>query len=400
MWKIFAHFRRTPVPTYRLGQGYSWPLTVLRANCLFVRPEGKLDLQPSGGNFFAMSDSMPSLVRRTVSNSFGFLALAAFLLAGCTSYVPSKPVAGASLTVSRNNVNFATVVLGQTVNQTLHVSNSGTAPLQITKLTVSDSQFVITGPSVPRVVLPNLGLDYTLAFTPTTPGSATGLLTIQSNAIQSAASVSLAGVGEKVMAMVAVSPAALNFGNLNLQTTATKSVTLQNTGDVNVAVSGITVAGSGFGYSDLSPGFSLAPSQSVTFQVWFRPQVKGAASGTVSIISANLSSPASLALAGDGVSPTTTAPSPTPPATPTAVQQTVNLSWNPSTSAIVGYYVYRSQSASGGFQKLSASPVDATNYTDSTVNSGTTYYYAVTAVNASGEESVYSNESTAVVPAH
>src|SRR5208283_6022858 len=163
--------------------------------------------------------SMPSLVRRTAS--FGFLALAAFLLAGCTSYVPSKPVAGASLTVSRNSVNFATVVLGQTVNQTLHVSNSGTAPLQITKLTVSDSQFVITGPSVPRVVLPNMGLDYTLAFTPTTPGSETGSLTIQSNA-QSTASVSLAGVGEKVVAMVAVSPAALNFGNLNLQTTATK----------------------------------------------------------------------------------------------------------------------------------------------------------------------------------
>jgi len=336
--------------------------------------------------------SMPSLVRRTAS--FGFLALAAFLLAGCTSYVPSKPVAGASLTVSRNSVNFATVVLGQTVNQTLHVSNSGTAPLQITKLTVSDSQFVITGPSVPRVVLPNMGLDYTLAFTPTTPGSATGSLTIQSNAIQSTASVSLAGVGEKVVAMVAVSPAALNFGNLNLQTTATKSVTLQNTGDVSVAVSGITVAGSGFGYSDLSPGFSLAPSQSVTFQVWFRPQVKGAASGTVSILSANLSSPASLALAGDGVSPTTTAPS-----TPTAVQQTVELSWNPSTSTVVGYYVYRSQSAGSGFQKISASPVGATNYTDSTVNSGTTYYYEVTAVNAAGEESAYSNEATAVVPA-
>src|SRR5271166_6503842 len=50
-WKIFAHFRRTPVPTYRLGQGYSWPLTVLRANCLFVRTKGKFDLQPQGGNF-------------------------------------------------------------------------------------------------------------------------------------------------------------------------------------------------------------------------------------------------------------------------------------------------------------------------------------------------------------
>src|SRR5208283_5057611 len=207
---------------------------------------------------------------------------------------------------------------------------------------------------------------------------------------------------------------------LNLQTTATKSVTLQNTGDVSVAVSGITVAGSGFGYSDLSPGFSLAPSQSVTFQVWFRPQVRGAASGTVSIIGANLSSPASLALAGDGVSPTTTAPSPTPPTTttptqptspaptapstpttpttPTAVQHRVQLSWDPSTSTIAGYYVYRSQSAGGGFQKISASPLASTEYSDSTVGAGTTYYYAVTAVNASGEESAFSNQAKAIIP--
>jgi hypothetical protein len=352
-------------------------------------------LQHSGGLLLGLFLNFVTLLTRPrFTNTVGFLTLGTVLLIGCAGYTPPKSIASASLTVSANSLNFKTVILGQTVTQTLHLSNSGTAPLQISKLGISDSQFEITGPSVPRVVLPNMGLDYSLSFTPKSAGSATAALTIQSNANDSLASVSLAGVGEKMIATVEVSPASLNFGNLNLQTTASKNVTLQNTGDVNVTVSGITVAGSGFGYSDLSPGFSLAPAQSVTFQVWFKPQVKGAASGTVSILSANLSSPASLALAGDGVTATS---SPTPPTTP-PVQHTVQLSWSPSTSAVVGYDVYRSQSANSGFQKITGSPVTSTDYDDSTVDSGTTYYYAVTAVNSSGEQSSYSNETSAVIP--
>ncbi len=318
-----------------------------------------------------------------------------FLFTGCAGYTSPKAVSQASLTVSATSLNFKTVVLGQTVKQTLHVSNAGTAPLQISKLSISDPQFVITGPSVPRTVLPNMGLDYTLAFTPQSAGADSALLTIQSSASNTAASVSLAGVGEKVVATINVSPVALDFGNLNLQTMATKSVTLQNTGDVSLTISGLTVAGSGFGYSDLSPGFSLAPSQSVTFQVWFKPQVKGSAAGTVSILSANLSSPASLSLSGNGVSATTTPPPPTP-----AVQHSVHLTWDASTSSVVGYYVYRSQSATSGLQKLSSSAVTATDFDDSTVASGSTYYYAVTAVNAAGEESSYSGEATAAIPSN
>src|SRR5271166_3882638 len=48
-WKSFAHFRLTPVPTARLGQGYNWPLTVLRANCLFVSATRKFDLSAFKG---------------------------------------------------------------------------------------------------------------------------------------------------------------------------------------------------------------------------------------------------------------------------------------------------------------------------------------------------------------
>ncbi len=38
------------------------------------------------------------------------------------------------------------------------------------------------------------------------------------------------------------------------------------------------------------------------------------------------------------------------------------------------------------------------SYTDTTVMTGTTYYYVTTAVDGSGNESVYSNEVSAVIP--
>ena len=347
--------------------------------------------------FQFLSVSSPLFASRRFSKVVWIAAAAAVLLSGCASYGPPKVVPEAVLSLSASSFNFKTVVIGQTQNQTLHVSNTGTAPLNITKLGVSNPQFVVSGPSVPRVVLPSMEIDYTVTFTPTTAGNETASLTIQSNATTSTASVSLAGIAEKVIATVEVSPSSLNFGNLNLQTTSTKNVTVQNTGDINITISGVTVVGSGFGYSDLSPGFSLAPNQSVTFQVWFRPQVKGAASGTVDILSANLSAPATLALAGDGVSPTTTPPPPPPPPPP-PVQHTVHLTWNPSDSSIVGYRVYRSESSGSGFQNITGSLVSATDYDDATVTSGTTYYYAITAVNAAGQESPYSNQATAVVP--
>jgi len=42
--------------------------------------------------------------------------------------------------------------------------------------------------------------------------------------------------------------------------------------------------------------------------------------------------------------------------------------------------------------------VSTMNYTDSNVQSGSTYYYVTTAVDASGSQSVYSDEAQAVIP--
>jgi|HubBroStandDraft_1064217.scaffolds.fasta_scaffold00197_27 fibronectin type 3 domain-containing protein len=76
------------------------------------------------------------------------------------------------------------------------------------------------------------------------------------------------------------------------------------------------------------------------------------------------------------------------PATPTGLQATggnaqVNLSWNASAGAAT-YNVKRSTTNGGPYNTAVASPT-ATNYIDTTVTNGTTYYYVVSAVNTAGQ---------------
>jgi len=292
------------------------------------------------------------------------------------------------LSLSATSFNFNTVVIGNSATQTLHIANTGAAPLALNSVTLKSSQFSLTGPSAPRTILPAQKVDYTLTFEPSVAGNATAAIQIASNASNSPAAVSLAGVAEKALAALQVTPSSISFGNQKLQATATQNVTIKNTGDINITISGITAAGAGFGYSSLSPGSTITPNQSLTFQIWFRPQTSGSASGHISILSSNLSTPASIDVSGAGVSSGTT--SPLPP-----VQHSVALSWDPSASSVSGYRVYRDDGS--GFLPLT-SVIGGLTYTDATVVSGTTYHYAVTAVDAVGDESSFSNEATAVIP--
>jgi Abnormal spindle-like microcephaly-assoc'd, ASPM-SPD-2-Hydin len=323
------------------------------------------------------------------------LAGLSLLVAGCASYGPHTPPTEPNIALSALSFNFKTVVVGQSSTQTLQLTNSGNAPLQITSISLSNKEFAISGPSLPRSVLPAITLDYTLTFSPTTPGNASASLTIKSNAPQSLPAISLAGVAEKVVVSLQVTPSSISFGNQNVQSTSTKNVTVQNTGDVSITISGVTSVGSGFGYSGLSPGVSLSPNQQITFQVWFRPQTGGTAIGTVSILSPSLPSPDSVSLSGAGVSATTTPTPPPPPPT----QYTVHLTWDASSSAVVGYRVYRSTSSGTSYSPLFSTPLNSLTYSDSTVTDSSTYYYVVTSVDSDGVESTYSNQATADVPA-
>jgi hypothetical protein len=78
----------------------------------------------------------------------------------------------------------------------------------------------------------------------------------------------------------------------------------------------------------------------------------------------------------------------------------VTLTWVASTSPnVAGYNVYRVTTSGGPYTtRVNSTLVPRTTYADTLVQAGQTYYYVVTAVDTSGNESGYSNQTTAAIP--
>jgi hypothetical protein len=174
----------------------------------------------------------------------------------------------------------------------------------------------------------------------------------------------------------------LSFGNVTLNSTQSQNATITNTGATSVTISAVSVTGTGFSLSNLTTPFTLGVNQSVQLTVGFTPTASGSASGTLTVTSNASNGAFGVSLTGTGV---TTAHS-------------VSLSWNDTGTQIAGYNVYRSTVSGGPYSIINSALVVPTNYTDTSVVYGTTYFYAVTAVGTSGVESAFSNQTTATVP--
>ena len=94
----------------------------------------------------------------------------------------------------------------------------------------------------------------------------------------------------------------------------------------------------------------------------------------------------------------------TPPSVPTGLTANLNgisveLDWNDNTEGdLEGYHVYRSTTSGSGYSKLNSSVLVVSDYTDHTGVGGESYYYVVTAVDTSWNESDDSNEGAVTIP--
>ena len=295
-----------------------------------------------------------------------------------------NPAPAPAIQVNPTSINFGNAVVGINLSQVLIIKNTGTATLTISQVTSAGSGFSVSGFSLPLNVSAGQQTTITVDFLPTVVGSASGNISIGSNAPTSPTSVGLSGTGIAATFILSISPTSLNFGNITTGTSsAAQSVIITNTGNSNVVISQITLSGAGYTMTGGSGPVTLTPLQTLTVSVQFDPTVPGTVNGNVSILSNATGSPATIPLTGTGVAP---------------VQHSVALSWNASTSTVAGYNVYRGAASGGPYAKINSSVVALLDYTDSTVLSGTTYYYVTTAVDSSGDESAYSNEAPAVIP--
>jgi Abnormal spindle-like microcephaly-assoc'd, ASPM-SPD-2-Hydin len=185
---------------------------------------------------------------------------------------------------------------------------------------------------------------------------------------------------------LSLSSSSVAFGNVDLNTPATQTVTLTSSGGAALTLGAGTLTGTGFTMTGVTFPATLNPGQTATLNLQFDPTTAGAASGLVTITSnASTGGTATIALSGTGV---------------TTATYEVQLSWaapTSSTDPVASYNVYRS-TGGGAYQKINTAVNTPTTYTDTTVQDGVTYNYEVTSVDASGAESAPSNVYTAAIP--
>lgn len=286
-----------------------------------------------------------------------------------------------SLTANPTSQSFGNVQVNssKTLSQTL--TNSSSSSITISTAAITGTGFTMTGLSVPLTLTANHSVTFSVVFSPKTSGSASGSISITSNGSVTKLTIPLTGTGTAAGTLT-VSPTSLSFGNVTVGTSKSLTGTLTAAGS-SVTVSSVSVSSSEFVVSGLTFPFTLTSGQSSYFTVKFSPQTSGAASGTASFVSNASNSPTVQSLSGTGTGTT---------------QHNVSLTWDPSTSTVNGYNVYRGGTSGGPYTKINTA-LDATvSYVDSTVQSGKTYYYVTTAVDAAGKESGYSNQVQAVIP--
>lgn len=280
-----------------------------------------------------------------------------------------------SLRANPASLNFGKVAVGKSLEMPIALTNSGSSSVTVSQASIAPAGFSLSGLPLPLVIAGGHSFTFHIRFTARAMGAASGSLLV-SNPTSTILKIPLSGTG---VSGLNITPSSLNFGKVIEGTSSSIAVTLSATG-ASVTVSSESVSNPLFVLSGLKFPFTIPAGRSVPFTLTFSPVAVAAAAGSLSFVSNAGNSPTKSSLTGSGIPP-----------------YSVSLTWTASTSSVVGYNVYRRQSATK-YKKLNSAPVPETRYTDGSVSSGTTYYYETTAVNSAGAESVPSNQATAIVP--
>jgi hypothetical protein len=228
------------------------------------------------------------------------------------------------VTLGGSSISFGNQIVGMSsAVQMVTLSNTGTATLTISSIAITGtnsgdfSQTNTCGASVAA----GANCSISVTFKPTATGSRAASVTITDNASGSPQSVSLTGTG--VAPVVSFGgTTALTYSGQPVGTTSTvQSVTLTNTGNAALAITGIAITGANsgdFAQTNTCPASpaTLAAGSNCTISVTFDPTATGARNASLAVTDDASGSPQAISLTGTGT-----------PAAPVASLSTTSLSF-------------------------------------------------------------------------
>ena len=206
------------------------------------------------------------------------------------------------LAISPASFNFGSVQVGSTGSETITLTNSGNESVSITQASATGGGFSANGLSAGAKIAAGESTTFTAQFAPTTAGSASGSISVASNAPNSPLTIALSGSGSQ--AQIGAVPGAATFGNVSTGNSNSQTISLTNNGTANLVISRAAVSGTGFSITGLSTPLTIPSGSNTTFNAVFTPSAGGSVTGSISLTSNAPNSPFAIALSGTGVAGT------------------------------------------------------------------------------------------------
>ncbi|MEN6308539.1 MAG: choice-of-anchor D domain-containing protein [Anaerohalosphaeraceae bacterium] len=223
-------------------------------------------------------------------------------------WMQSKP----EMAVTPDAVDFGSVKITESASQMVTVANTGNANLILQSIGFADgssAEFAYTPlPQLPTTIEPDASITVEVVFTPAATGAALAVMTLAGDNVD-VAQVMLTGFGTKPI--IAVEPAALDFGQLELGQATSGKLTIANTGDAQLIVQSVACAEAGsadfaFTTAPVLP-MVIEPAATVELEIAYTPTVEGDAAALLNIVSDDVdNATVAVTLTGKAVNPVQT----------------------------------------------------------------------------------------------
>src|ERR1035438_10205780 len=208
-------------------------------------------------------------------------------------------VAPGALGSNPTSLNFGSVIVGSKQSLSETVTNTGGSGVTISQVGISGIGYSLSGITTPVTLTAGQSATFTVVFTSQSAGSASGNLTVTSNASNPTLTIPLSGTGVAPGGLGS-NPTSLSFSSVTLGSNQSQSETVTNTGGSSVTISQVGISGTGYSLSGITTPVTLTAGQSASFTVTFTPASAGSVSGNVTVTS-NASNPTlTIPLSGTG----------------------------------------------------------------------------------------------------
>lgn len=218
------------------------------------------------------------------------------------------PIAAPRATVSPNSLSFFATSGTTSAAQVVSLTNSGTAPLALSSVSISGSggaAFTVTGTCA--ATLPaGASCSFSVTFSPLAAGTYAATLSVNDNSAGTpqfgVQTVALTGTATRSVPAVALSAGTLNFAQSAGTTSAVQTVSATNTGNGPLTFVGIALAGANPSAYKLTTtcGATLAPGAACAVSVSFAPSAAGSFPANVTFKDDAPDTPQILSLQGTG----------------------------------------------------------------------------------------------------